>query len=182
MKTLLVRIFISCFLVLSFQGQTSAQDQTKAGEVKILSSNELKVAPRSYELFIYLDELSLMGDVGEGGGVVKKWLHRLKRKIARRMRHSNPETNNTQELRGKRFIFNRARIPNEVFSKLELASIVEFRTKSNGSIKKSGLYSYHLRTEPEAQEIESMHNLVAIETLDGTVIFAEEIIGVTFEF
>ena len=145
---------------------------------------ELKADAGTVQKLIYLESLTLMGDVGEGGGGIRKWQQEFQSRYQNRLKTNGPRTI-VQANEGRRFSYVRRRMPVEEFGRFELKTIVEFRTRSHGAIVINNVYNYLLRELPTtspANRVDRVIDLISLETIEGIIIPAEEITDVTVEF
>ncbi|MBI2520714.1 MAG: hypothetical protein HYV97_09860 [Bdellovibrio sp.] len=161
-----------------------AETRNAEGRPRIATYIELKVTIGTVQKLIYLEALSLMGDVGEGGGGIRKWEREFQSSYQRRLK-SNASSTNVQAHEGRQFTFSRRRMPVGEFGRFEIKTVVEFRTKSHGAITVNNVYNYNLKelsSDSPANRPDIMSDLISLETLEGIVIPSEEITDVTVVF
>ena len=173
------------FLAMGIYSQTVCAETRDAGvRSRIVTQVELRAVAGTVQKIIYLEALSMMGDVGEGGGGLRKWQQEFQTRYQRRLK-TNSGTTSVQAHEGRLFAFARRRMPVDEFARFEIKTIVEFRTRSHGVIGTNNVYNYHLReltTSSPANRPDVMLDLISLETIEGIMIPSEEITDVTVEF
>ena len=142
---------------------------------KSLLYEELTMSEHNIDTFVFYDELSRMGDFGEGGGV-GKWWKTFRENIVRRFVSIGDL--DVRLLNGNEYFLVKSNMPVEQFKRLEIKPIVSFSTRDN-VYSIDDVFLYYVRKNTNVNRPVQMKHLDALELLDGTIILKEEILAVT---
>lgn len=174
-------IFINTWGLSAFSGDVGEGGGVSSDIKKYLLA-ELRMTPHTLHYYFYLDELSLIGDAGEGGGPSlrsPKWWETFSKRVSDRMSEDKSVT--LDMVAGEKFLFFRNEIPNIEFNKFELCAITKIITTNHGTLFPEDIYSFYIiknDTVGVRQIPKSLGDLLTLETLDGTLIPLTDIIGV----
>jgi|GEM_PF-6639563 len=178
----LIIILMAGILMAAGQFSLAGDVGEGGGKPRMVNFEELKSKVATFAKYVRLEELARMGEVGSGGGGVRKWNKELQDRISRRMAQES-SSRDLRPLEGRRFDYERKLMPEEEFGKFDIRSVVVFYTSTQGSIEATQIYSYSILDGVEAHKDENLlKDLISFETLEGVIISRDEILGVGVEF
>lgn len=142
---------------------------------------DLTHSPHDISSYAYFSGLSKIGDFGEGGGAGTtrlKWYSTLRKNV--RLELEKLDTVDIESLRGALFLITKHKLPKEVFNKLEVRPIKMFIT-GDYSYKSSDVYAVYTKSNFSRHHLR-ISDILAIELIDGGIIFPDEIKSVIVEF
>ena len=139
--------------------------------VKIYSYDLLHEYPQDITYCVYIDELSLLGDVGDGGGASSVSWKEIYERIEREYNELD-----ISHFYGKEYLFHKKSIPVEDFNQFPLKLITQYKTNLYEKvINLDNIWGYHMKEYYQRSEYQTIGNLLAIELTNGVFVFPSDI-------